>query len=522
MFIAGLLALTLLPAARSASLDEFGLHHTLIGGATLGSNIYGRGFNVENLNIFGDGGVSTELGEADSGAFIYPYTGSVTEGYFMRGRAFGTVDGRTNAVIGTVSGYRAEYATFFVLADYSAIGATSLTFQLWNGGTLVAEGTAPSGEVRIYTESFSSPRANPWWRQTNGEYGASIELRYPAQMSLPSCNASSCPYTYADRIFIRPNGATSVVEFVSRTDVFGGGGLPNFNFDEVRLGMFHRPHAALGEIKLVATNRVLTVAEIPPGSEAGGGVMAEFPAADSGQIQLLPVDLAQAGTNEARLEIGASGTHLRSFGYLGALTLANSNGALDLSAYLYIEPSVNLRVFSNSVLVGSSPLAVNEKLRIDGAPRVASAGANADSPSTPAGLFVGFDRNATFTLSNGTQVTGNKVTVHANQPVGMADITAVSLFAHELSSFTITGESFVPLELPRLDIARSGTNVILRWLDPARAYSLAYKPLLETYFSSLQIPEEHTNGITTITFPLSESETAFFKLYRYSFNKYGD
>ena len=193
-----------------------------------------------------------------------------------------------NAVIGTVSGYRAEYATFFVLADYSAIGATSLTFQLWNGGR-------SSLKARLHpercasTESFHSPRANPWWRQTNGESRCVNELRYPVQVSLPSCNASSCPYNYGDRIFIRPNGATSVVEFVSRTDVFGGGGLPNFNFDEVRLGMFHRPHAALGDIKLVATNRVLTVAEIPPGSEAGGGVMAEFPAADSGQIQLLPM-----------------------------------------------------------------------------------------------------------------------------------------------------------------------------------------------------------------------------------------
>ena len=63
-----------------------GRDHTLLGGATLASNLYGRGFAVENLNFFGDGGVSTALGEADSGVFIYPYTFDVAEGYFMRGQ----------------------------------------------------------------------------------------------------------------------------------------------------------------------------------------------------------------------------------------------------------------------------------------------------------------------------------------------------------------------------------------------------------------------------------------------------
>jgi hypothetical protein len=507
---------------RAASLEQFGLDHTLLGGATLASNIYGRGFAVENLNPFGDRGVSTALGEADSGAFIYPYTSGVSEGYFMRGRAFGTVNGRTNSEIGTLSGYRSEYATFFISADFSALGATNLTFQLWADGVLLEETTAPSGEVRVFTESFYNPRANPWWRQANGEFGAAVQFRSGVQASLPNCNASSCSFVYADTLFIRPNGATSVVDHVSRTDVYGGGGLPNFNFDEVRLGMFHHPHAMLGSAKLVATNQVLTVAEIPPGAEDGGGVLAEFRPADSARIELQPVDLSATNANApSRFEVGASGSLANAYGFLGTLAVANSNGFLGFSAYLYIEPSITLKVFSNAVLVGTSPLGVNDRLRIEGMPLITSAGANADSLSRSAGLFVGFNQQATVTLTNGSQLTGNRFLAEANQPVEMADITGLSLVAHNLSAFTLTGESSTPLDLPRLDIARSGTNVVLRWLDPARAYRLQYKPLVDMYFSQLEIPHHRTNGVTTVEFSLAESQNAYFRLQRYS-DSYGD
>src|SRR5688572_6908376 len=323
--------LMLAALARGDSVDWFGLHHYTLGNAMLASNIYNTGFTVENLNHFGDDGVATELGEADSGAFFYPNTSHVSEGYFMRGRAYGSVNGQSNTLIGRVGGYREQYATFFISADYSALGATNLTFQLWNGGVLLRETTAPSGEVRLYTESFSSPRANPWWRLANGDYGASIELRYPAQMSLPDDDYSEGEYIYADQIFIRPNGATSVVNHVSRTDVFGGGGLDFFNYDALRLGMFYRPHAALGDAKMVATNGTLTMAEIPPGSEEGGGVMAEFGLASMAQINFLPIELAIPNTNDVRhgLEISArGGGQGGSFGFLGAINLWNSNGVL--------------------------------------------------------------------------------------------------------------------------------------------------------------------------------------------------
>src|SRR5262245_20396235 len=35
------------------------------------------------------GGVSVQLGEADSGVFLYPLAGDAYEGYYMRGNAYG-------------------------------------------------------------------------------------------------------------------------------------------------------------------------------------------------------------------------------------------------------------------------------------------------------------------------------------------------------------------------------------------------------------------------------------------------
>jgi hypothetical protein len=124
-------------------------------------------------------------------------------------------------------------------------------------------------------------------------------------------------------------------------------------------------------------------------------------------------------------------------------------------------------------------------------------------------------------LSNGVQLVGNKVVVRANQPVGLADVSGVSIAIFDLPSFTIVGESSDPIVLPRLDIVRSGTNVLIRWPDPAHAYYILYTPLADTYFSNLDIPQEHTNGITAVRFSLAESEMGFFRLVRNSY-QYGD
>src|SRR3954469_8890184 len=108
--ILSLLASALLVSADS--IERFGLSHSPLGAASVSS--YGSyGLTIVDLEFTGTNGLSTELGAADSGAFIYPTTSSdVSEGYFMRAYAYGSVSGVSNSLISVVHGRRADYATF--------------------------------------------------------------------------------------------------------------------------------------------------------------------------------------------------------------------------------------------------------------------------------------------------------------------------------------------------------------------------------------------------------------------------
>jgi len=497
-------------AAAADSIERFGLRHTTIGQAVFENSDYA--LQVIGLSTNGTDGLSSELGAPDSGVFIYPNTRQVDWGYSMTARVFGSVNGESNRPIGTVYGYRADYAQFYAGADYSPIGATNLTFQLWRGFALVAETTITNGEVFMYGEYAQPPRVNPWWQRDNGGYGTSIEFTYPIPVILPSGSGD----INGDRIFIRPNGATGTVDHISRTDVFGGGGVENFSYTQVRLGMFGHPHISLNDAKFDARPGALTLDQIVPGEEEGGGVAVELQPSTRAVVNLLPLEIAVPNTNDTRhrLELSATGSRDSYSTYIGSLFLANSNGVLEFTPYIYDEEIATVDVFSNNVLMGSSVVQRPSSLRIDGAPRVTSFEATADTLASPASLGLSFDTNATITLTNGTQLTGNRIVVRTSQWYRFADISSMVIFAHEVPSFTIVSEPAEPFGPPRLEIARSGTNVVLQWVDPAQAYKVELSTELVNSFVDAELQPSYTNGIAIVELtPIYD--TAFFRLRRY-------
>src|SRR6266542_2649957 len=217
--------------SHAATVERFGLTHFYLCQANVSSN-NGSIVQVTRITSTGQDGVATELGAADSGAFFFPFTAFLNGGYSMRGEVYGSVNGRPNSLIGIMTGYYVGYSSSYASADFSAIGATSLTFELWKGSAKVAERTVSSGIVEF--RYAGPPRVNPWWRQANGEYGASIEFTFPPSVILPGC--PTCPAIEATRVFIRPNGTTGVVDFVSQTSAFGAGGLETFDYNQIQLG----------------------------------------------------------------------------------------------------------------------------------------------------------------------------------------------------------------------------------------------------------------------------------------------
>jgi hypothetical protein len=516
-----LICLTAFFSSAASIVERFGLEHFSLGGASVDTNL-SPGLSVVDLATEGTNGVATLLGDADSGPFLFPDTYNVDNGYFMRAHAYGTVDGNTNALIGTLSGVRTDYATFDVAADYSSIGATSLTFQAWSGNLLIRETTVSAGHATIYSEYSKPVRANPWSRQPNGEYGASVEFHYPPSILFPESGGDGA--FYANRMFIRPNGATSTVASVSRTDVFGGGGLDSFVFNNVQLGMFGHAHAALGQMKFAASNGVLRVNNLDPLAEVGNGTLIQLNHATTADVQFLPFEMARPNTNEIqeRIDISCSGTDATGYIYfISTARLANSNGVLLLSSYRAAEVPTILALYSNSVLVATQLVSGSNQIAITGAPRLAAVRANADVLDGPAGISLDFDIPATFELAQGATV-GNRVKISAGEKTGVADLTVLALQARVLPSFTITNETST-FTVPQLSITRSNGFVTLHWADPVGAYSVQGRsPLFDdpwnTFDSDLIV---RANGMTSFTYFVGGAEVPavqFFRLVRYSYN----
>jgi hypothetical protein len=327
----------------------------------------------------------------------------------------------------------------------------------------------------------------------------------------------------AHRVFIRPNNATGVVASVSRTEIFGGGGLESFVLADVRPGMFGHPHAALGSMKFVASNGVLRVNNLEPLAEDGNGTLIQFNNATTADVQLLPLDIALANTNEIqeRLEITCSGTRAYYDRFISSTRLQNTNGLLHLSTYRDDALLTDVAFYSNGVLVATQTISITDVISILGAPRLVAIGAKADTLSGPAGLSLGFDALATFEIAD-LSVSANRVTLTAESFAEVADIRGLGILARVLPSFAISGESSIST-VPQVSITRSNDFVILRWADPAAAYLVQARPPLSddpwnTYDPSAIV---RTNGMATFTYGAIGSESPpaqFFRLLRYSYN----
>src|SRR6185295_9340163 len=141
-----------------------------------------------------------------------------------------------------------------------------------------------------------------------------------------------------DRIIIIAERATNQVDYVSRVDVFGSENLPAFAINNIRIGMFGRPHQALAEANFTAKGGRLTAERTP--DSLGAGVLVDFKK---------PVIRWQARTEpfaleETNAQIMVSALGLRSIDqpetpqYFGPAGFTRSNGVVNLSAdftYLY-------------------------------------------------------------------------------------------------------------------------------------------------------------------------------------------
>ena len=375
------LGLALLLAATTTqaqeSLRAFGLEFTVVSNAVLtiqdsypalkviqvGGPECGQDGGTNDLEDL-PFGVSVHLGEAQSGVYVYPDAECRDDYRSMWGNAFGNVNGETNRLISSIKGTRLAWGEYQVEVDLTPLGATSYTYQVWSHGLLTLHATNQGARSFINTINIEDydPRVNPILLTDTGP-GALIEFPDGTQFVLSGDDSTGASGAsgVGDRIFIIAEGATNHVSYVSRVDVFGSANLPSFNINDVRIGMFGRPHKALGDVNFAAAGGRLTAGPFQGTATNGptNGILVDFkPSAIRWSAQTEPFTL---GETNAQLLLSGSGLGSSDRPYItrywGPAGFTRSNGVLHLSADFSGLGSSDcvLRVFRGNSLAGTIP-----------------------------------------------------------------------------------------------------------------------------------------------------------------------
>jgi hypothetical protein len=524
----------------------FGLTNVPLGQAELDGGSGGTGtgsggsgssgaVTVSELGIEGLDGVSVLTGEADSGLFLYPYAdiwGNFSDDWFMLGKAYGRVGGTANALVSSMRVTKPHYETYPVAIDFTPLRPRSLTFQVFSNGTLVAEATTEGGTggITVSADTYESPRGNPFWRMADGSIGAIIEFTTPLFGSGEyHRNSISGPFgeAYGDQIFIRANQPANV-EFISRVDVTGFSGEFNtFSFLDERLGMFRRPHEALGPVTMTAANRRLTIAGLPDVGNQFGGVLVELDLVSRFDVDLLPLELAD--TDTAFLISGSGPTTMEDEENPGSsfamARLHNENDALELSSYFsreYTGTNANsplqVRVYRNGSLAGTA-IASNNAIagtltsRMEGkVPEIISAGIVANASNAPGYVALSFRHLTTFTATDGTVLRGNHLRigpiVAAPDPL---TIDGVSVGTYNVLAFTITAERSI-LAPPPMSAVTASTGLELTWPTVNAPFIVESAPSISGPFSVVTNDVEYIDEKNCLILPVEATGSRFFRL----------
>jgi hypothetical protein len=515
MLVTGLL----LPAAASATepMLSYGLTHVVIGSANAAA-IDGY-LTFSNFRSNGVDGVSILCGEADAGLFFNPYIfGYLADGNYLRAKAYGTVNGVANRPISSMLGGQALQGLYPIEVDFSPLGASNLTFQVLSGKTLIKQATQAGGQLIVASTAYLYPRANPFWRQPDGSVGALLQFDQGVQMVFPTLFTSA----YGDRVFIRADEPTNQVDFVSRVDLLGGGELNNFWLQDLRLGVFGRPHRVIGDAALNAAGGTLTVED--RSSSEPEGVVVELDSVAAFDGSFLPIELS---ANNAALYLSGVGSSGGSWGVsLGSMIIRNINGAIQVSAELGIAPgTVQIVAFDNGSFVGmTNVLSGDAVVDLSGSPMVIGCSLLTKTLESQPGIGIRLDRLTTFRTLQGVAFEGDELRILADDPVQFETLEALEITALHVPSMVITRETAQPFAPPRLlSFARLENTLQLWWPDPNQIFYLETSMFAFDRGYSIEERTDQaafSNNYYSATFPFRTNLQEYFRLRQKFYPRY--
>ena len=463
----------------------FGLRHTLLTNTVLNTNT-SLPLRFENASrnecqyqeceLLDGFGVTVQLGEAQSGLFAYPDdAGAVLEvqsdfsGYLLTGLAYGSVDGETNRSISSLSVTRAGWGVYVMNVDFSLVGATSYTYEVYSYGvrTLLATNMGSCSGLSTYDIGPGiPPRANPFWRLSDG-VGAVIEL--PGVTRFFACDGGS---GVGERLVIRAEGVTSRVDYVSRVDVVGSDGLPRFGIEDERPGMFGLAHRALGDVTLTAAGGELTLAGF--GAHEEQGIMVEVPRASRWEGELRPLILSNDNTVVFLSAAGTSSTN-RGGAFYGPVGVGRKGDTGYLLATFsgLSATGVVVEAFLNDTLAGSLLVPGAGELGALSAtnPAIVRCRAGARDGGEAAWFSFKLAEPTVFTATNGLTLMGDEFRMAPAAPTEVVGtLKHIVLQGLGLDRLTFLNETVQTEPVPplALEIQKADAGITLSW--PAVGY----------------------------------------------------
>ena len=462
-------------------------------------------------------GVSVHLGEAQSGVYIYPAdAGCRADNMSMWADAYGSVNDETNRLISSIKGTRVYWGYYRVKVDFTSLGATGYTYQVWSHGTKMMHVTnhGPCSSISTYNIEDRDPRANPFYLTESGP-AALIEFPYGTQFMLEDESRT----TAGDRILIIAEGVTNQVDYVSRVDVFGSENLPAFAINSARIGMFGLPHAALGDANFIASSGRLTAERSQDTNRfrSGTGVLVDF----KNPVTRWQTRTEPFALEETNAQFMLSATGLRSSEepytpqYFGPAGFTRSSGVLHLSGdFTYLRASnCMLRVF------------------LGDAPSGTILGANGSSLATLADTnrVIGWSaalETFSFSLAEATPVTGHDGTLlegdrfefapYQNE-MHIGQLYDANVVAQGTPRYTIISESTEEAPVPELkmQIDRAPSGLVVSWPHRLWFYLVSRNKVFDDVYDGVNSTEYRDFHWYTSVDPTNDMRVYSLRHYYY-------
>jgi len=476
-------------------------------------------------------GVSIALGEADSGLFIYPdgNQSNYGEEWFFDVTAYGRHSGANNDdIVSSIRVRKPYYESYPVSVNLDPMDPESVTVQIFSNRIVVAERTFSGSSANFHISGYASldPRGNPYWRMPDGSVGAIVEFTHPFALQRTDYYEISFGNEDdgfdGDQIFVRANNPRHGVQFISRVDAVGGGGVPGFEIHNERLGMFGHPNQALGAVSFNALRGQLQVNTLESiGPEDFAAVLVEAPrGAARLEIDLDSVRLENTGAALALYPAGVIDGDPIAF---GQARISRGSNDMDFRCDFQVlfdlssnSPSLRVEALKNgrvtgSAIVSGAVLSGGLTIAQGHVPEITGCRTTINSNGIPT-LGISFARVTTLTGIEGGELSGNHIRVtpiDPRQSVRSISMTTIEMLEHP--SITITGErsTVVP---PVLSVQPAAGELVLSWQDSTRLYSLESASSLTGPFAPVLDEVETIDRENRLTVPISNEGTRFFRL----------